>query len=31
MFQLTDEAKKQLDQHFKDQDASSIRVYLAPG
>ncbi len=32
MFELTDSAKAQLDQHFSEQDeVSPIRVYLAPG
>lgn len=31
MFALSDSAKDQLDKHFENQQASPIRIYMAPG
>lgn len=31
MFELSDEAKKELDAYFEGKDPATIRIYLAPG
>ena len=31
MFELTPNAKKELDAYFADKEKSPIRIYLAPG